>query len=104
MRSATEVLYVGPAAARVFYSATVTMGACQNFCDCPRKLTGSTPPARLKVEKGKGLVACTSSENPTLRAEAQVFLVVNDPNTGDFNMFDYKGSASADGRHNRVKS
>ena len=41
--------------------------------------------------------------NPILRAEAQVFLVVNDPNTGDFNMFDYKGSASADGRHNRVK-
>jgi hypothetical protein len=34
---------------------------------------------------------------------SQVFLVVNDPNTGDFNMFDYKGSASADGRHNRVK-
>ena len=45
------------------------------------------------VEPGEGLGACLSETcaNPQLRVEAQVFLVVNDPNALDFNEFAYDG-------------
>lgn len=46
------------------------------------------------VSPGKGLGACVSDAcaNPTLRVEAQVFLVVNDSAPLDFAAFDYGGS------------
>ena len=47
------------------------------------------------VAPGKSLGACLSKDctNPTLRVEAQVFLVVNDPKALDFTKFDYTGAA-----------
>jgi len=47
------------------------------------------------VAPGKTLGACLSKDctNPTLRVEAQVFLVVNDPQALDFTTFDYTGAA-----------
>ena len=52
------------------------------------------------VAPGPGLGACLSDAcaNPTLRVEAQVFLVVNDPSALDFTDFDYDGTLFA-GRH-----
>ncbi|MCG6858792.1 MAG: cadmium carbonic anhydrase [Salaquimonas sp.] len=43
------------------------------------------------VAPGPGLGSCLNDKcsNPTLRVEAQVFLVVNDPNALDFAQFDY---------------
>lgn len=48
-----------------------------------------------KVAPGKTLKACLSNDcsNPTLRVEAQVFLVVNDTKAVDFTKFDYTGAA-----------
>ena len=45
------------------------------------------------VPPGEGLGACSSGTctNPTLRVEAQVFLLVNDPKALDFTSFDYRG-------------
>ncbi|UUX48139.1 delta-class carbonic anhydrase [Nisaea acidiphila] len=42
-----------------------------------------------------GLGSCLPKgcDNPQLRVEAQVFLVVNDPNALDFTSFDYRGTA-----------
>jgi len=47
------------------------------------------------ITPGKDLSACLSPQcaNPTLRVEAQVFLVVNDPKADDFAKYDYSGSA-----------
>jgi len=52
------------------------------------------------VGPGEGLGACLSDAcaNPQLRVEAQVFLLVNDPNALDFADFDYPGMAT-DGLH-----
>lgn len=52
------------------------------------------------TDPGEGLGACVpaSCENPTLRVEAQTFLVVNDPKALDFTMMDYSGEKS-DGFH-----
>lgn len=52
------------------------------------------------VEPGEGLGACLSDAcaNPQLRVEAQVFLVVNDPDALDFRDFIYAGNV-VDGRH-----
>lgn len=52
------------------------------------------------VSPAKGLEACSSSAcaNPTLRVEAQVFLVVNDPKALKFTDFDYVGKP-VDGVH-----
>ena len=52
------------------------------------------------VTPGAGLGSCLSEAcaNPTLRVEAQVFLVVNDSNALDFNDFDYDGNV-VDGYH-----
>ena len=49
---------------------------------------------------GEGLGACVPDgcDNPLLRVEAQVFLVVNDPGALDFTAMDY-GGADADGLH-----
>ncbi len=49
---------------------------------------------------GEGLGACVPEgcDNPLLRVEAQVFLVVNDPGALDFTAMDY-GGAGADGLH-----
>lgn len=46
------------------------------------------------VAPGKGLGACLSEQctNPTLRVEAQVFLVTNDPKADDFAKYDYAGT------------
>jgi hypothetical protein len=48
------------------------------------------------VQPGEGLGSCLSDTctDPQFRVEAQVFLVVNDPNALDFNDFDYQGSAT----------
>jgi hypothetical protein len=45
------------------------------------------------VEPGEGLGSCLSEKcaNPELRVEAQVFLLVNDPNALDFSKFAYSG-------------
>jgi hypothetical protein len=45
------------------------------------------------ITPGKGLESCLSEAcvNPQLRVEAQVFLVVNDPQALDFSSFDYDG-------------
>ncbi|PCJ05165.1 MAG: cadmium carbonic anhydrase [Rhodobacteraceae bacterium] len=53
-----------------------------------------------QVTPGKGLGACLSDScaNPTLRVETQVFLVVNDDNSLDFNSFAYDGNM-VDGLH-----
>lgn len=52
------------------------------------------------VAPGKGLGACLSEScsNPTLRVEAQVFLVVNDKSAQNFASFDYSGKPT-DGLH-----
>lgn len=52
------------------------------------------------VAPGEGLGACLSEKcaNPELRVEAQIFLVVNDPNAADFSDFAYRGAA-VDGLH-----
>jgi hypothetical protein len=52
------------------------------------------------VKPGEGLKACLSPEcaNPTLRVEAQAFLVVNDSKATSFTSFDYSG-APASGLH-----
>lgn len=53
------------------------------------------------IEPGEGLGSCLSDTctDPLLRVEAQVFLVVNDPeNALDFTKMDYKGKA-ANGMH-----
>ncbi len=52
------------------------------------------------VTPGKGLGSCLSEAcaNPELRVEAQVFLVVNDPDALDFNDFAYGGNV-VDGLH-----
>lgn len=49
---------------------------------------------------GEGLGACVPEgcDNPLLRVEAQVFLVVNDPGALDFTAMDY-GGAGGDGLH-----
>lgn len=49
------------------------------------------------VRPGKGLGACLSERcaNPTLRVEAQVFLVVNDPDALDFQAFTYNSRQRA---------
>lgn len=50
------------------------------------------------VSPGQGLGSCLAEgcDNPLLRVEAQVFLVVNDPkNALDFNDFDYSGTKKA---------
>ena len=49
---------------------------------------------------GEGLGACVPDgcDNPLLRVEAQVFLVVNDPGALDFTAMNY-GGAGADGLH-----
>ena len=46
------------------------------------------------IEPGEGLGSCLSEtcENPLLRVEAQVFLVVNDPNALDFTQLAYGGN------------
>lgn len=46
------------------------------------------------ITPGAGLGSCLSKAcaNPQLRVEAQVFLVVNDPNALDFNTFAYAGT------------
>ncbi len=46
------------------------------------------------IEPGEGLGSCLSDTctDPLLRVEAQVFLVVNDPNALDFNDFAYAGN------------
>ncbi|MEM7525335.1 MAG: delta-class carbonic anhydrase [Pseudomonadota bacterium] len=47
------------------------------------------------VAPGEGLGACLSDQcaNPQLRVEAQVFLVVNDPDAADFSDYAYRGEA-----------
>lgn len=52
------------------------------------------------VEPGPGLGSCLSAScaNPTLRVEAQVFLVVNDPSALNFEDFAYAGNVSG-GKH-----
>lgn len=53
------------------------------------------------IQPGQGLGSCLSDtcQDPLLRVEAQVFLVVNDPeNALDFTTMDYKGKA-ANGMH-----
>lgn len=52
------------------------------------------------VAPGEGLGSCLSDQcaNPTLRVEAQVFLVVNDEKAGDFSKFAYAGNI-ANGLH-----
>lgn len=52
------------------------------------------------VEPGPGLGSCLSAScaNPTLRVEAQVFLVVNDPKALNFEDFAYAGNM-AGGKH-----
>ena len=52
------------------------------------------------VEPGAGLGSCLSDKcaTPNLRVEAQVFLVVNDPNALDFDELDYDGT-TVDGYH-----
>lgn len=46
------------------------------------------------VKPGKSLNSCMSDScaNPDLRVETQIFLVVNDPKTMDFNMLSYGGN------------
>jgi hypothetical protein len=46
------------------------------------------------ITPGEGLGSCLSDQcaNPELRVEAQVFLVVNDPNALDFNQFAYENN------------
>lgn len=54
------------------------------------------------ITPGEGLGSCLSDTctDPLLRVEAQVFLVVNDPeNALDFTKMDYTGSKSASGMH-----
>lgn len=53
-----------------------------------------------QVAPGPGLASCLSPtcQNPDLRVEAQVFLVVNDPNALDFRDFIYYGTLR-DGRY-----
>ena len=54
------------------------------------------------IEPGEGLGSCLSDTctDPLLRVEAQVFLVVNDPeNALDFTKMDYSGSKSENGMH-----
>ena len=54
------------------------------------------------ITPGEGLGSCLSDtcENPLLRVEAQVFLVVNDPeNALDFNMMDYNDDGLVAGKH-----
>ncbi len=41
---------------------------------------------------GEGLAPCVSCDNPTLRVETQVFLVVNDRNAADFMDYAYQGN------------
>ena len=50
---------------------------------------------------GEGLGSCVPEgcESPLLRVEAQIFLVVNDPNALDFNNFDYSGAPNEAGLH-----
>jgi Delta carbonic anhydrase len=79
-------------------AAPATTALAQSDESCDKLTPGSTIEVHwvytscpVKVEKGKGLGACTMCENPILRVEAQVFLVVNDPNAVDFTKFDYKG-------------
>lgn len=52
------------------------------------------------ITPGPGLGSCLSAScaNPTLRVEAQVFLVVNDPDALDFESFAYAGNVIG-GRH-----
>ena len=52
------------------------------------------------ITPGPGLGSCLSDAcaNPTLRVEAQVFLVVNDDNALDFNTFAYDGNV-VNGKH-----
>lgn len=52
------------------------------------------------IEPGPGLGSCLSDAcaNPQLRVEAQVFLVVNDPEALDFTTFGYDGNV-VDGLH-----
>jgi hypothetical protein len=52
------------------------------------------------VAPGEGLGSCLSDQcaNPTLRVEAQIFLVVNDGKAEDFSRYDYAGNI-VDGRH-----
>lgn len=49
------------------------------------------------VAPGAGLGSCLTDDckNPLLRVEAQVFLVVNDPNAADFTDFGYGGISDA---------
>ena len=54
------------------------------------------------ITPGEGLGSCLSDtcENPLLRVEAQVFLVVNDPaNALDFTMMDYNDAGLVAGKH-----
>ena len=48
------------------------------------------------IQPGEGLGACLTDScvDPLLRVEAQVFLVVNDPDALDFTQFDYAGPAA----------
>ncbi len=50
---------------------------------------------------GEGLGACVPEgcDDPLLRVETQVFLVVNDPDALDFNAMDYAGQSGDDGLH-----
>lgn len=52
------------------------------------------------VQPGEGLGSCLTDacEDPLLRVEAQVFLLVNDPDALDFDDFDYDGTVR-DGFH-----
>jgi len=52
------------------------------------------------VSPGEGLASCLSDTctDPLIRVEAQVFLIVNDPEALDFNDFTYGGNV-IDGRH-----
>jgi len=75
---------------------------------CDKLMSGSTIEVHwvytscpVKLQKGKGLDACANCANPTLRVEAQVFLVVNDPTAANFADFDYKPTA---GTYLQVKS
>lgn len=53
------------------------------------------------VKPGEGLAACTNEKcaNPQLRVEAQVFLLVNDPQAANFNDYTYPGHANKAGLH-----
>jgi hypothetical protein len=53
-----------------------------------------------EAEPGPGLESCFTKActNPQLRVEAQVFLVVNDPSSGDFGDYVYRGNI-IDGLH-----